>query len=92
MSGFNILFTSQSLMKIDGGNKTLLAMISALVIVSAWTPLAYPAIAERWFSLPNLFYLLPVPVITGLAEKGFMSIEDDGTMFSFAHDKIQQAG
>ncbi|TNY63582.1 cytochrome d ubiquinol oxidase subunit II, partial [Vibrio parahaemolyticus] len=25
-----------------------------------------PAIAERWFSLPNLFYLLPVPVITGL--------------------------
>ncbi|HGS5822348.1 ubiquinol oxidase subunit II [Vibrio parahaemolyticus] len=47
-------------------NKTLLAMISALIIVSAWTPLAYPAIAERWFSLPNLFYLLPVPVITGL--------------------------
>ncbi|WP_025554610.1 cytochrome d ubiquinol oxidase subunit II, partial [Vibrio parahaemolyticus] len=29
-------------------------------------PLAYPAIAERWFSLPNLFYLLLVPVITGL--------------------------
>jgi cytochrome d ubiquinol oxidase subunit II len=47
-------------------NKTLAAMVVALVIVSAWTPLAFPSIAERWFSVPNLYYLLPVPVITGL--------------------------
>lgn len=47
-------------------NTTLMAMISALVIVSVWTPLAYPSIAQRWFSLPNLYYLIPVPVLTGL--------------------------
>ncbi|CAM2840187.1 cytochrome d ubiquinol oxidase subunit II [Vibrio mytili] len=47
-------------------NKTLAVMIAALIIVSAWTPLAFPSIAERWFSTPNIFYLLPVPVITGL--------------------------
>ncbi|WP_427983003.1 cytochrome d ubiquinol oxidase subunit II [Agarivorans sp.] len=47
-------------------NKTLAAMVAAMVIVSAWTPLAFPSIAERWFSTPNIFYLLPVPVITGL--------------------------
>jgi len=45
---------------------TLTTMIAALVIVSAWTPFAFPSIAERWFSTPNLYYLLPIPVITGL--------------------------
>lgn len=44
----------------------LLVMISILIIVSIWTPLAYPSIAERWFSLPNLYYLVPVPVLTGI--------------------------
>lgn len=32
-------------------------------IVSLWTPLAHTEIAERWFSLPNLFYFLPVPLL-----------------------------
>ena len=29
-------------------------------------PLAHPAIAARWFTLPNLFYLLPVPALVVL--------------------------
>ncbi|WP_309486164.1 cytochrome d ubiquinol oxidase subunit II [Ancylobacter mangrovi] len=33
-------------------------------IVSLWTPIAFPRIAERWFTTPNLFYLAPVPIIT----------------------------
>ncbi|OAT33217.1 cytochrome d ubiquinol oxidase subunit II [Proteus myxofaciens] len=32
-----------------------------IAIVSLWTPLTHTDIAERWFSLPNLFFLLPVP-------------------------------
>ena len=48
-------------------NKTLLIMVAALIIISAWTPLAFPFVAERWFSIPNLYYLLPVPMITALA-------------------------
>jgi cytochrome d ubiquinol oxidase subunit II len=32
--------------------------------VSLWTPLAFPRIAERWFSLPNFYYLWPVPLVT----------------------------
>ena len=32
-------------------------------IVSIWTPLAHAAIAERWFSLPNLFWFIPVPLL-----------------------------
>ncbi|MDR6952787.1 cytochrome d ubiquinol oxidase subunit II [Ancylobacter sp. 3268] len=33
-------------------------------IVSLWTPIAFPRIADRWFSLPNLYYLAPLPLLT----------------------------
>ncbi|ADO48644.1 cytochrome d ubiquinol oxidase subunit II [[Enterobacter] lignolyticus] len=42
----------------------LLAMLAVIAVISLWTPLAHPAIASRWFSLPNLWFLLPVPVLT----------------------------
>lgn len=32
-------------------------------LVSLWTPLAHPEVAERWFSLPNFFWLMPVPLL-----------------------------
>jgi cytochrome d ubiquinol oxidase subunit II len=34
-----------------------------IAAISLWTPLAHPVIASRWFTLPNLFFLLPVPVL-----------------------------
>ena len=37
-----------------------------MAAVSLWTPLAEPRIAERWFSLPNFYFLWPVPVVTAL--------------------------
>ncbi|MCC8379598.1 cytochrome d ubiquinol oxidase subunit II [Xenorhabdus sp. PB30.3] len=40
-----------------------LLMLIVITIVSVWTPLSQPAIAERWFSLPNLFFFLPVPLL-----------------------------
>nr|WP_318381654.1 cytochrome d ubiquinol oxidase subunit II [uncultured Enterobacter sp.] len=43
--------------------KLLLALLVAIGIISLWTPLSHPAIAARWFSLPNLFFLLPVPAL-----------------------------
>ncbi|UXI03283.1 cytochrome d ubiquinol oxidase subunit II [Photobacterium sp. TY1-4] len=42
----------------------LAAFAIAMVVVSLWTPLAYPQIAERWFSLPNLYFLAPVPLLS----------------------------
>jgi cytochrome d ubiquinol oxidase subunit II len=44
----------------------LFAVLGFMGIVSLWTPLAIPRIAERWFSTPNIFYLWPVPAVTGL--------------------------
>lgn len=40
-----------------------LALLVIFAIVSLWTPLNNPVIAERWFSLPQFFYFLPVPVL-----------------------------
>ena len=38
-------------------------LLAVTGIVSIWTPLAHPDIATRWFSLPNLFWFLPVPIL-----------------------------
>ena len=42
----------------------LVAVLVFMGIVSLWTPIAFPRIAERWFTTPNLFYLAPVPLLT----------------------------
>lgn len=44
--------------------RLLFVMLGFIALVSLWTPLADAAIAERWFSWPNLLYLSPVPVLT----------------------------
>lgn len=41
----------------------LLVLLLVMAVVSLWTPLSQSAIAERWFSLPNLYYFLPVPLL-----------------------------
>ncbi|MBF8730389.1 MULTISPECIES: cytochrome d ubiquinol oxidase subunit II [Pseudomonas] len=38
-------------------------LLGVIAVISVWTPLAHPEIAQRWFSLPNLFYFLPVPLL-----------------------------
>jgi cytochrome bd ubiquinol oxidase subunit II len=35
-----------------------------IVIVSIWTPLEFERIAARWFSVPNMYYLAPIPLLT----------------------------
>ncbi|KFI08349.1 cytochrome d ubiquinol oxidase subunit II [Massilia sp. BSC265] len=40
-----------------------LLLLAAIVIVSIWTPWRDPAVAERWFSFPNIVFLAPVPVL-----------------------------
>jgi len=48
----------------------LLAVLAFMAAVSLWTPLTEPRIAERWFSLPNFYYLWPVPAVTALLAFG----------------------
>jgi cytochrome bd ubiquinol oxidase subunit II len=44
----------------------LFVVLGFMGIVSLWTPLAFPRIAERWFSTPNIYFLWPVPAVTAL--------------------------
>lgn len=37
---------------------------AGIAAISLATPLVSARMAERWFSLPNLFFLLPVPILT----------------------------
>jgi len=45
----------------------LLALLAVIAVISLWTPLLHHQIAQRWFSLPNLYYLLPVPLLVVVA-------------------------
>lgn len=45
----------------------LLATVASVLIVSVWTPLNHQAIAQRWFSLPNFLFFVPVPILVLLS-------------------------
>lgn len=38
-------------------------LLAIIVVVSIWTPLLSNQIAERWFTLPNILWLSPIPLI-----------------------------
>ncbi|TMH37915.1 MAG: cytochrome d ubiquinol oxidase subunit II [Betaproteobacteria bacterium] len=40
----------------------LYGVVIFIVVVSIWTPLLEPRIAQRWFSWPNIAWLAPVPI------------------------------
>jgi cytochrome d ubiquinol oxidase subunit II len=40
------------------------AALGFIAIVSLWTPIQFPRIAERWFAWPNVALLSPVPLVT----------------------------
>jgi cytochrome d ubiquinol oxidase subunit II len=92
-SGYLLLGATWLVMKTDGAvadrgrahaKIILLAVLVFMGIVSLWTPLAYPRIFERWFSLPNIFYLWPVPVVTlAVAFLLWRSLEKGGEVVPF---------
>jgi len=41
-------------------------MLAVTGMLSVWTSLAHEAIAQRWFTLPNLLCFLPVPLLAGV--------------------------
>lgn len=50
-----------------------LPMGFALLLISIATPLASPAIAEKWFTLPHFFWLLPIPLLA-LCSYGWLGL------------------
>jgi len=79
IAGYGLLGATWLVMKTEGAiagrargqsKACLIAVLVFMTAVSLWTPLAEPRIAERWFSLPNFYYLWPVPAVTALVAFG----------------------
>jgi cytochrome d ubiquinol oxidase subunit II len=73
--GYALLGATWLYMKTEGAlqqwarsmaRRALFGILAFILMVSLWTPLASERIAARWFTLPNFFYFLPVPVLTAL--------------------------
>ena len=75
VAGYGLLGATWLTMKTEGAvaerargqaKMLLVVVLVFMAVVSLWTPLTQPRIAERWFSLPNFFFLWPVPLLTAL--------------------------
>jgi cytochrome d ubiquinol oxidase subunit II len=75
IAGYGLLGATWLAMKTEGpvaerarahAKTLLMAVLASMIVVSLWTPLAEPRVAARWFSLPNFYFLWPIPVITAL--------------------------
>lgn len=71
--GYGLLGAGWLILKTEGdlqqavrrqGRWCFIAILIAVGIVSLWTPLNDSEIAHRWFSWPNIIYLVPIPGIT----------------------------
>ncbi|HET8973957.1 MAG TPA: cytochrome d ubiquinol oxidase subunit II, partial [Pseudolabrys sp.] len=75
IAGYGLLGATWLVMKTEGpvaerarehAKTLLMAVLASMVVVSLWTPLTEPRVAARWFSLPNFYFLWPIPVVTVL--------------------------
>ena len=75
MVAYSLLGTTWLVMKSEGAlqihmrhltRQVLLALVGVIAVVSIWTPLGWQYVSDRWFSLPNLFWFLPVPLLVGV--------------------------
>jgi cytochrome d ubiquinol oxidase subunit II len=79
VAGYALLGATWLVMKTEGelavrsrahAKLLLILVLAFMAVVSLWTPLAFPRIAQRWFALPNILFLWPVPLLTALTAYG----------------------
>jgi cytochrome bd ubiquinol oxidase subunit II len=72
-AGYALLGATWLVMKTEGevarraraqAKGLLVTVLAFLALVSIWTSLLVPRIFERWFSMPNILFLWPVPLAT----------------------------
>jgi cytochrome bd ubiquinol oxidase subunit II len=75
LAGHGLLGATWLVMKAEGAladqarqqaKVLLVAVLAFMAVVSLWTPLAFPRIFARWFTMPNILFLSPVPIVTAL--------------------------
>lgn len=74
--GYALLGSTWLIIKTEGNlqkdmyqnSKFLLVAVALFMLaISLWTPGADPDVRSRWFSLPNFYYLSPLPLMTLIA-------------------------
>jgi cytochrome d ubiquinol oxidase subunit II len=79
VAGYGLIGATWLVMKTDGhvearsrrfATNLLYVTLGFIAIVSIWTPLAFPRVAERWFTMPQFMYLSQVPLATLLVTFG----------------------
>ena len=63
-----------------------LALLGIMAVLSLWMVWGHPQISQRWFALPNLYWLLPVPLLvllTFIAQIRSINRGDDVKPFLF---------
>ncbi|UTW54648.1 cytochrome d ubiquinol oxidase subunit II [Kordiimonas sp. SCSIO 12610] len=72
-TGYALLGATWLIMKTEGSLRervyvlaryTSIGTLFFIGVVSIWTPFLSPEIAERWFSTPQIIFVLPVPTLT----------------------------
>jgi cytochrome bd ubiquinol oxidase subunit II len=75
LAGYALLGATWLVMKTEGpvaqrarrqAKALVVAVIVFMAAVSLWTPLEFERIARRWFAVPNILFLWPVPLVTAL--------------------------
>lgn len=75
-AAYALLGSTWLIMKTDGAQQYRMrqltrplawALMASMLVISLWTPLSQQPIAERWFSLPNFYWLAPLPLLAALA-------------------------
>src|SRR5690606_8707775 len=75
MAAYRLVGASWLIMKTEGqlqqksiawARRALWGTVLGIVVVSLVTPLMSARIFLKWFSLPNFWYLLPIPFLTGV--------------------------
>jgi len=73
--GYGLLGAGWLVLKTEGeiqararrhGRICLAVVLAAIGVVSIWTPVIRAEVADRWFSWPNIMFLLPVPAATAV--------------------------
>lgn len=76
VAGYGLLGAAWLILKTEGGLQTLayrfarylaFALLAAIAVVSAWTPLLDPQFLTRWLSFPAIIFVAPVPLLTAFA-------------------------
>ncbi|WP_079224329.1 cytochrome d ubiquinol oxidase subunit II [Citrobacter werkmanii] len=88
VAAYLLLGSTWLIMKSDGAlqermrkltRHVLLALLAVIAMVSIWTPLNWQYIAERWFTLPNFYWFVPVPILVTILSLWIWRLSSDNT-------------